>query len=164
MRVSHLRSQDAKAARYRLVYFLFLSMSLLKKKKSFMIVSNPFFAVGILHQGSYLIQISKLAFILLSTLRQNFKEKRTFQSANMMFGCEEQVQSSLCIPFSMFVFPHCVTLILACFHVLRRSFHVCGNPLGHMVCIVHSNSSTSRMKMGNIGASSTSISPWLCYF
>ena len=82
----------------------------------------------------------------------------------MMFGCEEQVQSSLCIPFSMFVFPHCVALILACFHILRRSFHVCGNPLGHMVCIVHSNSSTSRMKMGNIGASSTSISPWLCYF
>ena len=98
MRVSHLRSQDAKAASYRLVYFLFLSMSILKKKKSLMIVSNPFFAVGILHQGSYLIQISKLAFILLSTLRQNFKEKRTFQSANMMFGCEEQVQSSLCHP------------------------------------------------------------------
>ena len=125
--------------------------------------SNPSLAVGILHQVSYLIQISKLAFILLSTLRQNFKEERTFQSANMMFGCEELVQKSLCIPFSMFVFPHCVALILACFHILRRSFHVCGNPLGHMVCIVHSNSSTSRMKMGNIGAS-TAISPWLCYF
>ena len=161
MRVSHLR---CKSCQLQIGVFVVSQYEYFEEEKSLMIVGNPFFAVGILHQGSYLIQISKLAFILLSTLRQNFKEKRTFQSANMMFGCEEQVQSSLRIPFSMFVFPHCVALILACFHILRRSFHVCGNPLGHMVCIVHSNSSTSRMKMGNIGASSTSISPWLCYF
>ena len=61
-----------------------------KKVNNIIVInSNPSLAVGILHQGSYLIQISKLAFILLSTLRQNFKEERTFQSANMMFGCEE---------------------------------------------------------------------------
>ena len=90
MRVSHL---SCKSCQLQIGVFVVSQYEYFEEEKSLMIVGNPFFAVGILHQGSYLIQISKLAFILLSTLRQNFKEKRTFQSANMMFGCEEQVQS-----------------------------------------------------------------------